>query len=301
MAITMRHGPYNKFDPQKLRTAEIAVVTEGDPHASDGKAIYQCFSPGDVKRMATYEDMLDQIDEAGGDAIDNHIEQKVGTALKACEDATKAAQDAKTNADKAVSSANTAASSASTAANTANKAAEAASKAAEDCKNLIDEKHVAEIEKAVQQSLMVDAVAGTVTGKTVTDLPENTTPADTDYFLNATGNAMKKTKVSQLITWLKEKLGINALNTKMNDYVTIKNFAQKITLKSGIATVNISAALDGYTLLGIVQCSFASSYLTTTGYTVSGNDLSLNVRDVSAPTTSSASINCYVTALYVKN
>lgn len=301
MAITMRHGPYNKFDPQKLRTAEIAVVTEGDPHASDGKAIYQCFSPGDIKRMATYEDMLDQIDEAGGDAIDNHIEQKVGTALKACEDATKAAQDAKTNADKAVSSANTAASSASTAANTANKAAEAASKAAEDCKNLIDEKHVAEIEKAVQQSLMVDAVAGTVTGKTVTDLPENTTPADTDYFLNATGNAMKKTKVSQLITWLKEKLGINALNTKMNDYVTIKNFAQKITLKSGIATVNINAALDGYILLGIVRCSFASSYLTTTGYTLSGNNLSLNVRDVSAPTTSSASANCYVTALYVKN
>ena len=301
MAITMRHGPYNKFDPQKLRTAEIAVVTEGDPHASDGKAIYQCFSPGDVKRMATYEDMLDQIDEAGGDAIDNHIEQKVGTALKACEDATKAAQDAKTNADKAVSSANTAASSASTAANTANKAAEAASKAAEDCKNLIDEKHVAEIEKAVQQSLMVDAVDGTVTGKTVTDLPENTTPADTDYFLNATGNAMKKTKVSQLITWLKEKLGINELNTKMNDYVTIKNFTQKITLKSGIATVNINAALDGYILLGIVRCSFASSYLTTTGYTLSGNNLSLNVRDVSAPTTSSASANCYVTALYVKN
>lgn len=300
MAITMRHGPYNKFDPQKLRTGELAAVTEGDPHASDGKAIYQCFSPGDVKRMATYEDMVDQIDEAGGDAIDNHIEQKVGTALKACEDATKAAQDAKTNADKAVSSANTAASSASTATNTANKAAETASKAAEDCKNLIDEKHVAEIEKAVQQSLMVDAVAGTVTGKTVTDLPENTTPADTDYFLNATGNAMKKTKVSQLITWLKEKLGINELNTKMNDYVTIKNFTQKITLKSGIATVNISAALDGYILLGIVRCSFASSYLTTTGYTLSGNNLSLNVRDVSAPMTSTTSTNCYVTALYVK-
>ena len=103
MAITMRHGPYNKFDSQKLRTGELAVVTEGDPHASDGKAIYQCFSPGDVKRMATYEDMVDQIDEAGGEAIDNHIEEKVGVALKACENATKAAQDAKTNADKAVS------------------------------------------------------------------------------------------------------------------------------------------------------------------------------------------------------
>ena len=215
MAITMRHGPYSKFDPQKLRTAEGSVVTEGDPHASDGKAIYQCFSPGDVKRMATYEDMLDQIDEAGGEAIDNHIEEKVGAALKACENATKAAQDAKTNADKAVSSANTATNTANKAAETASKAAETASKAAEDCRNLIDEKHVAEIENAVQQSLMTDTVDGTVTGKTVTDLPENTAPADTDYFLNATGNAMKKTKVSQLITWLKEKLGINDLNTNL--------------------------------------------------------------------------------------
>ena len=137
--------------------------------------------------------------------------------------------------------------------------------------------------------------------KKISAFADNTAPADTDYFLNATGNVMKKTKVSQLITWLKEKLGINSLNTKMNNYVTTKNFTQKVTLKSGIATVNISAALDGYTLLGIVRCSFASSYLTTTGYTVSENNLSLNVRDVSAPTTSAASANCYVTALYVKN
>lgn len=127
------------------------------------------------------------------------------------------------------------------------------------------------------------------------------TPADTDTMIVAEGNVLKKSTIAQLVTFLKEKLGINALNTKMNDYVTIKNFAQKITLKSGIATVNINAALDGYILLGIVRCSFASSYLTTTGYTLSGNNLSLNVRDVSAPTTSSASANCYVTALYVKN
>lgn len=143
-------------------------------------------------------------------------------------------------------------------------------------------------------------MADALDSKKISAFIDNATPADTDYFLNATGNVMKKTKVSQLITWLKEKLGINALNAKMNGYVTIKNFTQKITLKSGIATVRISAALDGYTLLGIVRCSFASSYLTTTGYAVSGNDLSFSVRDVSAPTTSAASVNCYVTALYVK-
>lgn len=126
------------------------------------------------------------------------------------------------------------------------------------------------------------------------------TPADTDTMIVAEGNVLKKSTIAQLVTFLKEKLEINSLNTKMNNYVTIKNFTQKITLKSGVATVNISAALDGYILLGIVRCSFASSYLTTTGYTLSGNNLSLNVRDVSAPTTSTTSANCYVTALYVK-
>lgn len=126
------------------------------------------------------------------------------------------------------------------------------------------------------------------------------TPADTDTMIVAEGNVLKKSTISQMVTFLKEKLGINALNTKMNNYVTIKNFTQKITLKSGVATVNISAALDGYILLGIVRCGFASSYLTMTGYTVSENNLSLTVRDVSAPTTSTASANCYVTALYVK-
>ena len=130
----------------------------------------------------------------------------------------------------------------------------------------------------------------------ISALPAATKVSDTDIVVLENGSTTQKITIAQL----KEALGINALNTKMNDYVTIKNFTQKITLKSGIATVNISAALDGYTLLGIVRCSFASSYLTTTGYTVSGNNLSLNVRDISAPTTATASANCYVTALYVK-
>ena len=151
MAITMRHGPYNKFDPQKLHTAEIAVVTEGDPHASDGKAIYQCFSPGDVKRMATYEDMADQIEEAGGEVIDNHIDTKVGTALKACEDATKAANKAKENADNAVSDTNAAASSAQTAAESANEASEKALEAVKKCEGLTDNTRITALENAIKE------------------------------------------------------------------------------------------------------------------------------------------------------
>lgn len=46
MAITMRHGPYNKFDPQKLRTGEIAVVTEGDPTHPTERQSTSVFPPG---------------------------------------------------------------------------------------------------------------------------------------------------------------------------------------------------------------------------------------------------------------
>lgn len=278
MAITMRHGPYNKFDPQKLRTGELAVVTEGDPHASDGKAIYQCFSPGDVKRMATYEDMVDQIDEAGGEAVDNHIEEKVGAALKACEDATKAAQDAKANADKAVSSANTAASSANTAANTASKAAETASKAAEDCRNLIDEKHVAEIEKAVQQSLMADTVDGTVTGKTVTDLPENAAPADTDCFLTATGNVAKKTTVAQA----KELFGVSS-GLKLLEATTVK-FKVPSTA-SGESTGTITTAfnvVDGATIF--VPVYLASGWLAPASCSAVSGKLNVSFINTTAAT-----------------
>lgn len=291
MAITMRHGPYNKFDPQKLRTGELAVVTEGDPHASDGKAIYQCFSPGDVKRMATYEDMVDQIDEAGGEVIDNHIDEKVGTALKACESATKAAQDAKTNADKAVSSANTATNTANKAAETASKAAETASKAAEDCKNLIDEKHVAEIEKAVQQSLMADTADGTVTGKTVTDLPENTAPADTDNVLIGTGKLLKRLSLSNLLSTIKDKIltwtydklsttdktlpgAVNELNTKLLKAKkvsseafsltanTTKEFKISLSLPSGAEIKSISVIPRGGMQFSITVSRIAADYVT---------------------------------------
>ena len=46
MAIQTRKGPYNKFDSQKLLTGEWATVTEGDPNADDGRAVYMCFLPG---------------------------------------------------------------------------------------------------------------------------------------------------------------------------------------------------------------------------------------------------------------
>ena len=151
MAITMRHGPYNKFDPQKLRTGEIAVVTEGDPHASDGRAVYVCFSPGDVKRMATYEDMVENVDASCKEVIDRHIDEKTGAALEACKEAAKAANKAKENADNAVSDTNAAASSAQTAAESANEAAEKALEAMKKCEGLTDNTRVTKLEDAIKE------------------------------------------------------------------------------------------------------------------------------------------------------
>lgn len=41
------------------------------------------------------------------------------------------------------------------------------------------------------------------------------TPADTDTMIVAEGNTLKKTTIAQLVTFLKEKLGINSLNVKL--------------------------------------------------------------------------------------
>lgn len=144
-------------------------------------------------------------------------------------------------------------------------------------------------------------MADALDSKKISAFIDNATPADTDYFLNATGDVMKKTKVSQLITWLKEKLEINSLNTKLTDYVMIKTFSKSVTLSNGGGNILFSnIALTGYTAIGIVQCSFSSSWIATTGMYVDSAGAHVTVRDVGSPASSSATVNCYTKVLYVK-
>lgn len=106
MAIQNRHGKWEDFDPSKMTTAEWGVVTSGDPKAIDGKSVYMAFSPGTVKRMATYEDMVENVNLAAGDAIASQIEAATGEAISACNIAAETANNAATTA---VNIANTAA------------------------------------------------------------------------------------------------------------------------------------------------------------------------------------------------
>ncbi len=98
-------------------------------------------------------------------------------------------------------------------------------------------------------------------------LAAKATPADTDTMIVAEGNVLKKSTISQLVTFLKEKLGINSLNTKLNNYVIIKSFVKLIALSNGRGSADFSnsdIAITGYTPLGIVQCSFATTWFVPT-------------------------------------
>lgn len=73
MAIVMRQGEYEDFIPSKMLPGEWAVVLADDPIVPDGKSVFIAFAAGDVKRMATYEDMKDLIGEATDDIRDQYI------------------------------------------------------------------------------------------------------------------------------------------------------------------------------------------------------------------------------------
>lgn len=70
MAILMRRDDYEDFDPSKLRAGEWAVVMGDDPDTKDGKSVYMCFSAGNVKRMSTYEDMKENMENLNNEMLE---------------------------------------------------------------------------------------------------------------------------------------------------------------------------------------------------------------------------------------
>ena len=121
MAIQSRRGVYKDFDPDKLLPGELAVVVDGDAGSKTGETVYMCFKAGKVKRMATYEDMSENLD-----VVTKEVREAEEAALQAASTANNAAENAANaihNAQTAASEANTAAKSANEASNSANAAA----------------------------------------------------------------------------------------------------------------------------------------------------------------------------------
>lgn len=106
MAIQMRRGAYVNFNPAKLMPGEWAVVVSGDSGAKDGKAAYICFAAGDVKRVATYEDMVDNVHDAVDQNNGAIIKEITDAANRASQQASGAASRADAAASQALQIAN---------------------------------------------------------------------------------------------------------------------------------------------------------------------------------------------------
>lgn len=106
MAIQHRRGAYADFDPSKMKPGEFAVVQSGDPDANDGEAVYIAFQAGNVKRMATHDEMnqLNEQVQASADAaaqsktdaatIKGQIDEELTSAQNAAQAAAEQAEAA---------------------------------------------------------------------------------------------------------------------------------------------------------------------------------------------------------------
>lgn len=177
MAIQVRRGLQKDFKPDKMLPGEMAVTT-------DTRRIYATFAPGDCKRMATYEDMQDDIKEANEEII-TELTESVTTATQTATSAATAAQTATANANKATQDANTAVMNADTATSEANAAASEARSAAEDAHKAVIDDSAASTSRTYSSSKINALIAG-VTGfsvEVVDQLPTSGIDTHKIYFV----------------------------------------------------------------------------------------------------------------------
>ena len=104
------------------------------------------------------------------------------------------------------------------------------------------------------------------------------TPADTDTMIAAEGNVLKKSTIAQLVTFLKEKLGVNSLNTKLTDKYVLARIDTVIipagdvagnTITSG-KSVTFNRVSDDALCIAVLR---GAGWLGCTGTSISGNVL----------------------------
>jgi len=76
-------------------------------------------------------------------------------------------------------------------------------------------------------------------------LTSKATPAESDTLIVGEGNVLKKITFSQLFTYLKDKLGINTLNTKLPYKMQVKFFKDVVVSNGGYITARPSD-FDGF-------------------------------------------------------
>lgn len=144
MAIQNRRGSYKDFNPNKLQPGEWATVLNGDPNAKDGKSTYLGYGDGIVKRMATYEDMQENIDKVTNEIVTelttevNKATSSANAATTKANEATQKANASASKADTATNNANIAISNANTATSKANTSASKANTSATNAQKIAD-------------------------------------------------------------------------------------------------------------------------------------------------------------------
>jgi hypothetical protein len=102
MAIQNRRGDYNNFDPTKQVAGEFAVVLTNDPNTDDGKAVYITYSAGNVKRLATYQEIAGLAEQAKTSA--DNAEESEENAKTSADNAEESEENAETSATNASNS-----------------------------------------------------------------------------------------------------------------------------------------------------------------------------------------------------
>lgn len=108
MAIQHRRGAYADFNPAKLLPGELAVVLSGDPASNTGRSLYICFAPGVVKRIVSYEDFENELQNVT-EELQNAFTADIRSAISSAITATNTANAATKAADAATKAANEAA------------------------------------------------------------------------------------------------------------------------------------------------------------------------------------------------
>lgn len=243
MAIQTRRGSYDDFDPAKMLPGELATVTSGNPGADDGRSVYACFAAGDVKRMATYEDMQENISQATQDVQEDftaQLTQKISQA------------------DTAISQAQTAASAANIATQGANEAKQEALNAAEAAESYvlgdISSKTVTFSETSARSNINTGESTSTLFGK----IKKWFSDLGAAAFQAVANNLTTTTEGSVLDARQGKVLGdaINQLNTKIGNMAIVARTLQ--TDSDG----NAYFPLNDYNLLFAVATNTLNTTLT---------------------------------------
>lgn len=134
-------------------------------------------------------------------------------------------------------------------------------------------------------------------------LTSKATPAESDTLIVGEGNVLKKISFSQLFTYLKDKLGINTLNTKLENIIytwtTSKTF-ESVSLGSS-AEWNVSVpAKSGYTRFAVLVQKVSGSGSNSAIVNIHG-DMPNKMISVHASATKLTNVTVAITALYIKD